>query len=177
MGRHLVAWRCLVLAWCTAWAVAAVAPERTVDIFAWPLSAATAEAVATVAFNATAATVQSASPPTIPPRDGTDGDPDDRLIRVGFYHPSGAWSGVATTAANWAAGKDQTLLLHVNAQGELYHVGFTAGDAGARGSPRGIRAEVVQVRPGPAPHLNRPVVVQPDGSVPEKEPEKTFLQK
>ncbi|KAI9717347.1 MAG: hypothetical protein M1828_007235 [Chrysothrix sp. TS-e1954] len=31
--------------------------------------------------------------------------------------------------------------------------------------------------PGPTPHLNKPVVLSPDGKAPEAEPEKSFIQK
>jgi len=146
--------------------------ERTVDIFAWPASAAKSELLAKVAFNSTAATVKIYARPTIPS--------GDDLVRVGFYHPSGSWSGIATAASNFAK-TDKKLELHINSSGELYHVGFKAGDLGSnsRESEKrdGLRVEVLRVNPGPTPHLNKPVVMNPDGSTPEKEPEKTFLQK
>ncbi len=37
--------------------------------------------------------------------------------------------------------------------------------------------ELVKSRPGVEPKLNRPVVLDAEGKIPEKEPEKTFLQK
>lgn len=151
---------------------AAFQNERTVDIFAWPASAAKAELLAKIAFNSTTATVKSYTKPNIPS--------SDDLVRVGFYHPSGSWSGTATAASNFAK-EDKKLELHINSNGELYHVGFKAGDLGssskASDKKDGLAVEVLKVKPGPTPHLNRPVVMNPDGTAPEKEPEKTFLQK
>ena len=40
-----------------------------------------------------------------------------------------------------------------------------------------LLVEIVHPTPGPSPVLNKPVVVDPDGKVEGKEPEKTFLQK
>ncbi|KAF2771527.1 hypothetical protein EJ03DRAFT_30806 [Teratosphaeria nubilosa] len=126
--------------------VFAAEPERSVDIFAWPLSSPKSSTLAKITFNSTSATVKSVSNPSIPSHED--------VVRVGFYHPSGSWSGIATSASNFHDGKDKTLQLHVNSDGELYHV-----------------------KPGPTPRLNKPVVLSPDGKAPEKEPEKTFLQK
>lgn len=36
---------------------------------------------------------------------------------------------------------------------------------------------VLNPTPGPQPHLNKPIVLTPDGRVPVKEVEKSFLQK
>ncbi|KAH9840359.1 hypothetical protein Tdes44962_MAKER07954 [Teratosphaeria destructans] len=153
--------------------VFAAEPERSVDIFAWPLSSPKSSTLAKITFNSTAATVKSVSNPSIPPH--------DNVVRVGFYHPSGSWSGIATSASNFQNGKDKTLQLHVNSDGELYHVGFKASNYGtsskSSNKKEGLSVEVVKVRPGPTPRLNKPVVLSPDGKAPETEPEKTFFQK
>jgi hypothetical protein len=162
----------LLLAFICSLALAAE-QERTVDIFAWPLSAPKSASLAKVSFNSTSATVKTYNPPSVLATDD--------VVRVGFYHPSGPWSGVATSARNFAEGKDKKIQLHVNSEGELVHVGFTASDYGTSSKTShkmdDLSVEVVRVRPGPTPRLNKPVVVNADGSVPEKEPEKTFLQK
>ncbi|KAK3075875.1 hypothetical protein LTR53_000449 [Teratosphaeriaceae sp. CCFEE 6253] len=151
---------------------AALEAEQTVGIYAWPLSEPPA-IIARVTHNSTAATVNSYTNPKIPP--GED------IVRVGIYHPSGAWSGVATAASNFAPEKDKKLQLHLNNEGKLYHIGFGASHPGSSSATSnktgGLSVEVVKIRPGPTPHLNKPVVVNPDGSVPQKEPEKSFLQK
>lgn len=154
----------------------AVERQRTVDIFAWPLSASTSSLLAKVSYNSSAATLdsyKSFSPSRY-----------DEVVRVGFHHASsGSWSGISTSASNFANGKDRTLQLHVNTDGELYHVGFKASAvSGSHGktkdSKKGdLTVEVVPVKKGPAPQLNKPVVVNPDGSLPEKVEEKSFFQK
>ncbi|KAK1824658.1 hypothetical protein LTR12_000983 [Friedmanniomyces endolithicus] len=153
---------------------AALETEHTVDILAWPLSAPKGATLAKITYNSTAATVKSYTQPKIPS--------DDDIVRIGYYHPSGSWSGVATAASNFAPEKHKKLLLHLNSDGELYHVGFRASDYGSSSSAAsntkdGMSVELIKVRPGPTPHLNKPVVVNADGTVPLKEPEKSFLQK
>ncbi|KAK0258124.1 hypothetical protein LTR91_017412 [Friedmanniomyces endolithicus] len=152
---------------------AALETEHTVDILAWPLSAPKRAILAKITYNSTAATVKSYTQPTI--------SSSDDIVRIGYYHPSGSWSGIATAASNFAPEKSKKLLLHLNSDGKLYHVGFRASDYGtssaASNTKDGLSVELVKVRPGPTPHLNKPVVVNADGSVPSKEPEKSFLQK
>ena len=159
----------LALTFFTSLAVAAE-QQRSIDIFAWPLSATKPQTLAKVFFNSTDASIQSHSAPTIPK--------DDEIVRVGFYHPSGQWSGVATSASNFAPEKSQKVQLHVRPNGELYHVGFKASSAvtvAKKGDS--LTVEVVKIKPGPTPQLNKPIVVSEDGTVEGKEPEKTFLQK
>ncbi|KAF2165655.1 hypothetical protein M409DRAFT_23945 [Zasmidium cellare ATCC 36951] len=147
--------------------------ERNVDIFAWPLSASKPQTLAKVSFTAHNASIKSFNSPSIP---GTDD-----IVRVGFYHPSGSWSGIATAASNFATEKSKKLQLHVKGNGELYQVGFKAGDETpkTKGSKakENLLVEVVKIKPGPVPQLNKPVVVNEDGTTGDKEPEKTFLQK
>ncbi|KAF7712932.1 Uncharacterized protein PECH_002336 [Penicillium ucsense] len=50
--------------------------------------------------------------------------------------------------------------------------GESRGDAAAR-----VRVQLIKSEAGVQPHLNRPVVVGPDGQNPEEVPEKTLMQK
>lgn len=147
--------------------------ERTVDIFAWPLSAPKSQTLARISYNSTIATVKSYTAPKI--------SSSDDIVRVGFYHDSGSWSGIATAASNLAAEKDKKLQLLLNTNGDLYHVGFKASDLGSHSrSGKGtteLGVEVVKMQKGPTPHLNKPVVLNAEGKVDEKEPEKSFFQK
>ena len=163
----------LVVAFFTSLAFSAQ-QEQTVDIFAWPLSASKSQQLAKISYTSTNATVKSYSAPKIPP--------GDDVVRVGFHHPSGSsWSGVATSASNFAPTLDMKLQLHLNAAGQLYHVGFKASEQGGHSKSGqkkdGLDVEVVRMRKGPAPHLNKPVVLNPDGKVDDKPEEKSFLQK
>ncbi|KAK4495980.1 hypothetical protein PRZ48_013248 [Zasmidium cellare] len=147
--------------------------ERNVDILAWPLSASKPQTLAKVSFTANNASIKSFNSPSIPGA--------DEIVRVGFYHPSGSWSGIATAASNFATEKSKKLQLHVKSDGELYQVGFKAGDevpkAKGSKSKENLLVEVVKIKPGPVPQLNKPVVVNEDGTTGDKEPEKSFLQK
>lgn len=148
--------------------------ERTIDIFAWPLSDSKSQTLAKVSYTSTNATIKSHSAPEIPT--GED------VVRIGFYHSSGSWSGVATAAENFNPGKEKKLLLNVNTAGEVYHVGFKAHDVVTNGK-KGVQpqdemaVEIVKMARGPSPVLNKPVVLNAEGKLDEKEPEKTFLQK
>jgi len=152
--------------------------DRTVDIFAWPLSATKSQSLARISYNSTTATLKSyTGPPSIPA--------DDEIVRIGFYHTgsSDSWSGIATSASNFADGKDKKLQLLLNAEGEVYHVGFLAlgsglGTSSKGGSKKdGMSVEVVPMKAGPVVHLNKPVVLNAEGKLDDKEPEKSFLQK
>ena len=170
----------LLLTFLTSLALAAQS-ERSVTIEAWPLSASKSQSLAKISYTPTNATVKSYSAPTIPEHDD--------IVRIGFHHPSsGSWSGVATAASNFKPGKDKKVQLHVNAAGEVYHVGFVASEV-PRSSKSGkakkgqddgedvLGVEVVRVKQGEPPHLNKPVVLDAEGKLPQKEAEKSFLQK
>nr|POF13069.1 hypothetical protein CFP56_10217 [Quercus suber] len=151
----------------------AIEAERKVDVFAWPLSSPKSQTLARISYNLTTATVHSYNAPKIPA--------GDDIVRVGFYHASGSWSGIATSASNFAESKDKKLQLLLNDDGEVYHVGFRAEDfpTSSKSSNKkdGLSVELVKIMPGSVPVLNKPVVLSADGNVEQKEPEKTFLQK
>jgi len=147
--------------------------ERDVDVFAWPLSASKPQTLAKITYTSTNASIKSFSAPSIPS--------SEDVVRIGFYHPSGSWSGIATSSSNFAPEKNKKLQLHVKPNGELYHLGFKTAEPVSQGkgvsTKDGLTVEVKKIAPGPVPQLNKPVVVTADGSTDQKEPEKTFLQK
>ncbi|KAK3705455.1 hypothetical protein LTR37_013272 [Vermiconidia calcicola] len=162
----------IFLAFFTSLAISAQT-ERTIDIFAWPLSDSKSQTLAKISYNSTHATVKNYTKPKLPP--------GDEIVRIGFHHLGGSWSGVSTAASNFAPSRDKKVQLHLNTQGQLYHVGFKASNI-ASSSKTGqgnddLGVEVIQMQKGPTPHLNKPVVLSADGLVPEKEEQKTFLQK
>lgn len=156
---------------------AAAEAQKSIDIFAWPLSASKSQTFASVSYNSTTATLRSHTRPSIPE--------SDEIVRVGFHHPStGKWSGIATSASNFAQSKDQKLQLLLNDEGEVYHIGFKVAEVDKASSGSGkeskkdeLSVEVVPMRAGPQVFLNKPVVVNPDGKVGGEEEQKTFLQK
>ncbi|KAF2725015.1 hypothetical protein K431DRAFT_291198 [Polychaeton citri CBS 116435] len=162
----------------------ALEQDRSISIFAWPQASSSPQTLATIAYNSTAAKVSQYTAPRL--------SDSDSIVRIGFHHRDGAdeggYSAIATSASNLAK-KYKTLLLHLNSEGEVYHVGFRARDASPSGASEdsngvaaekdGLNVEVVKIQPGPVVHLNRPVVVSRDGAKPGEavEPEKTFFQK
>ncbi|KAI7120851.1 hypothetical protein KC343_g18032 [Hortaea werneckii] len=154
----------------------AVEQQRTVDIFAWPLNPPQSTLLAKISYNSTVATVDSYQP-FAPPAPAVP-------VSVGFKHWHGAvWSCVSTDASNFAAGKDKKLQLHLDQNGDLFHLGFKASDVGGshgktKESKKGdLSVEIVPVNKGPSPALNKPIVVNQDGSMPDKVEEKSFFQK
>lgn len=150
-----------------------VQADRHVDVFAWPLSSTESQSLARISYDSSNATVAKYTPLTT--------RIDDEVVRVGFYHGSGSWSGVATAASNFAPGKDKKVQLYINNENELYHIGFKASDqpsSSKTGTPKDdLGVEVVRLQKGQMPYLNKPVVLSADGKAEPAEEEKTFLQK
>lgn len=156
--------------------VAATQPDKQIDIFAWPLSAPKSQTLAKLSYNSESetATVLSYKAPALPSA--------DEIVRIGFNHPTtGRWSGIATAASNFADGKDKKLQLLLNEQGDVYHVGFKTSEwpSSSKGGSKkdDMTVEVVPMKTGSTIHLNKPVVLNAEGKLDNKEEEKTFLQK
>jgi len=99
----------------------------------------------------------------------------DHLLRVGLSDAkSGSWRGIVTSAASFADQYHKKFVIHVDEKGEPYHLGFGTS---AKGSGNDVEVEIVKRNPGPKPVLNKPIVLNAEGKLDSKEPEKTFLQK
>ena len=100
---------------------------------------------------------------------------DDHLLRVGLTDPkTGSWRGIVTSAASFAEQYHKKFIVHVDEKGEPYHVGFGTT---AKGEGKEVEVEIVKRNSGPKPALNKPIVLNAEGKLESKEPEKTFLQK
>lgn len=100
---------------------------------------------------------------------------EDQFLRVGLTDPkTGSWRGIVTSAASFADQYHKKFIVHVDEKGEPYHVGFGTS---AKGSGQEVEVEIVKRSPGPKPVLNKPIVLNAEGKLETKEPEKTFLQK
>jgi hypothetical protein len=100
---------------------------------------------------------------------------DDHLLRVGLTDPkSGSWRGIVTSASSFADQYHKKFIVHVDEKGEPFHVGFGTS---AKGVGKEVEVEIVKRSPGPKPVLNKPIVLNAEGKLDSKEPEKTFLQK
>ena len=157
---------------------AAEATTSTVTVYAWPLAAPSPTSFATIAFSASQtkpiAEVNSLHLPPIPPS-------TDEIVRIGLYDPSTKqWRGTATAASSFAPGLARKLTIHVDEDGHAYHASLSAFELqGTSKKKDELQVEVIRPRPGPQPILNKPVVLNADGKVPqaEEKDQKTFLQK
>lgn len=99
----------------------------------------------------------------------------DHLLRIGLTDPkSGSWRGIVTSAAGFADQYHKKFVIHVDEKGEPFHVGFGTS---AKGAGEDVEVEIVKRGPGPKPVLNKPIVLNAEGKLETKEPEKSFLQK
>ncbi|KAJ5222571.1 uncharacterized protein N7469_008811 [Penicillium citrinum] len=141
------------------------------DIFYWPVGAPQPSVLARVAYDPATLTSNVISYNT--PKTGSDST--DNLIRIGFYTstPSNSkqWVGSLVSLSALTDKNQPTLRLHLGPANEVYHVDLAASDKGHSG------VELVLSQPGAQPHLNRPVVVRPDGGEADVVEEKTFFQK
>jgi hypothetical protein len=162
------------------------AQTRSATIQAWPLSAAQAQPLAQVSYDPISkqASVNNFNPPK-----GASSSGD--LIRVGIYDNSDSkWRGVVTSATSFDPKYQQKLLLHLDEEGNVWHVAISATvkPAAAKGKmvngkrqpsevvPQ-VVVELLSPIPAPSPVLNKPVVLSPEGKVEGQVVEKTFLQK
>jgi hypothetical protein len=100
----------------------------------------------------------------------------DHLLRVGLSDAkTGSWRGIVTSAASFADHFHKKFVIHVDDKGEPYHVGFGTSAKGSGGDE--VEVEIVKRNPGPKPVLNKPIVLNAEGKLDDKEPEKSFLQK
>lgn len=153
---------------------AAAQTDRQIDIFAWPLSASKSQSLAKLSYNTEQATVLSYKAPALPA--------GEEIVRIGFHHPStGSWSGIATSAVNFAEGRDKKIQLLLNEQGDVYHVGFKTSDwpSSSKGGSKKdeMSVEVVPMKPASTIQLNKPIVLNAEGKLTGQPEEKTFLQK
>jgi hypothetical protein len=99
----------------------------------------------------------------------------DHLLRVGLSDPkTGSWRGIVTSAASFADQYHKKFIIHVDEKGEPYHVGFGTS---AKKEGEEVEIEIVKRSSGPQPVLNKPIVLNAEGKIDSKEPEKGFLQK
>ncbi|KAH7088524.1 hypothetical protein FB567DRAFT_560109 [Paraphoma chrysanthemicola] len=99
----------------------------------------------------------------------------NHLLRIGLPDPkTGSWRGIVTSAASFEEQYHKKFVIHVDEKGEPYHVGFGTS---AKGSGDAVEVEIAKRSPGPKPVLNKPIVLNADGKIDSKEPEKSFLQK
>ncbi|KAI9793144.1 MAG: hypothetical protein M1833_000829 [Piccolia ochrophora] len=161
----------------------AATPTRTLSVHQWPLGAPSPTPLLNVVYSPTTlnATVESYRPPRL--------SKNHQLVRVGHLsEPRNfeSWTGVLTKAEAFEEGYTQQVELLLGEHGDdVIHVGFRAGripselwkrKTNGKGA-QSIEVKVTRPKKGPVPELDRPIVVNAEGKVPETEPEKTMLQR
>ncbi|KAI9695252.1 MAG: hypothetical protein M1820_008771 [Bogoriella megaspora] len=166
--------------------VLAEADQKSITVYAYPTSASKPHPLAEISYNpqSLSATAKNYRSPAL--------NSPEELVRVGLLDSkTSEWTGIVAAGSNFAEGHSRTLVLHLDVDGRPFHVSFSAApsledqskaSAGGKAKKKTNKSEAlnVVVKPmaqGPQPHLNRPVVLNAEGKVDEKEPEKTFLQK
>lgn len=159
-------------------------PE-TADVLYWPISSTQPSILSRVSYDPS--TLESSLSSYNPPTSGEGGEEEKGLVRVGLFvsTPSNPkqWVGSLTSMADLMRKKDNgykpTLRLHLGPSGKVYYASWSLSSLPLKRetSMAAANVEIVPSEPGPSPVLNRPVVVKPDGGMPEDIPEKTFFQK
>ena len=148
-------------------------PEKAVNVLLWPSLGHSPQSFATVSYTSTNATIKQQSKFKIPS--------GSNVVNLGFKNPSGEPSMIATAASNLDPETPKTLLIHLNSENEVFHIGLKTANLPTNGKSAKVqdllKAEVVRMQRGQGPQLNKPVVLDPEGKLPDKEPEKSFLQK
>ncbi|KAI9721099.1 MAG: hypothetical protein M1812_002580 [Candelaria pacifica] len=153
-------------------------PDHSVKLYYWPLSKPSPSPLAQIRYSTVAqvSIVDKYSPPS--PKSFSA---DEDVIRIGLYDPATkAWSGVVTSTSSFKDGYQGAVILHLDNKGEVWHVDYRAFPRGKEAD--GKKAEQLEVKtvsptPGPQPHLNVPVVLDPEGKLPDETVEKPLWQR
>jgi len=164
--------------------------QQSVTIYAWPLTASKPQELAQITYGGSNAASQASISRYNAPKSPSGAEPVQDLVRIGLYDPiTKDWHGIVTSAQNFDLNYQQKISLHLDLDHNPWHVGFssypkpsTTQKVLRKGQEREVVpqavAEVILPTPAPTPHLNRPVVLSPDGKVEtEEKDQKTFLQK
>ncbi|OGE54990.1 hypothetical protein PENARI_c005G11619 [Penicillium arizonense] len=149
------------------------ASSPATDILYWPVGSTQPSVLAHVTYDP--ASMKSDVLSYTPPK-----NEDDGLVRVGLYTTTATnnkqWVGSLVSLSSLTGSEQPTFRLHLGPANEVYHVSLAASSA-AQGSAAGAQVDLVSNELGVQPHLNRPVVVNPDGGNAEEPVEKSLLQR
>ncbi|KAF8453635.1 hypothetical protein BGX38DRAFT_1176316 [Terfezia claveryi] len=111
-----------------------------------------------------------------------DGGSGDGLVRVGVRLEGGGEGWVGVVVAGDALNKQKfspVVTIRVDPEGRVWGVEFAGSTDTSNKQSQPPKVIVLShgADQGPKPILNKPIVVGADGKIPEKEVEKTFLQK
>ncbi|CRG91489.1 hypothetical protein PISL3812_08538 [Talaromyces islandicus] len=150
------------------------------DILYWPIASSSQPSLlAKVEYDSKTleTNVLSYTPPVADNNDDKNGQQQD-LVRVGFFVDTPAspkqWVGSLISRSALTTQQRQKLHLYLGPTSEQpYHVSLSPH---FNQSTDALDVDLVFSKPGPQPELNKPVVVNPDGTNPEVV-EKTLFQK
>lgn len=156
-----------------SFALSSYSPQ--LEILYWPVSSREPSVLAHISYDPASlkSDLINYSPPA---------DLSQNPVRVGFYVTTPTnqqhWVGTIAASSSLRGGDIQKprLRLHISPSNEIYHVSLSSATASISSSDN-LLLELVTDESGPRPHLNRPIVVGPDGKKPQEEPEKTLFQK
>lgn len=149
------------------------ASSPATDILYWPVGSAQPSVLARVSYDPTSmkSDVLSYTPPK---------NQDGGLVRIGLYTTTPTntkqWVGSLVSLSALTGNEQPTIRLHLGPANEVYHVSLAASSA-AQSSATGLQVDLAANEVGVQPHLNRPVVVNPDGGNAEEPEEKSLLQR
>ncbi|KAF9892386.1 hypothetical protein FE257_002163 [Aspergillus nanangensis] len=152
----------------------------TTDVLYWPVTSPEPTILARISYDSVSLehNLLSYSPPKT-----TEKDSQDQVVRIGLYTSTATntkqWVGSLTSLSSLREDLAPILQLYLGPSNEVYHVSVMTSSV-STSSPSNVAnpsIELVSSKAGPRPHLNRPVVVGPDGTNPDEPAEKTFLQK
>lgn len=172
---YAVSW--LVLALCAITDAQPSAATHSVTVHLWSLDAASPQELADISYNPSTltTTINKYNPPT-------KSTIAEDLVRIGLYDAAtSSWRGVVTSPESFDKKYQQKLALHIDEDGEVWHVAISTylkpvAQEQAERMPQ-LVVEVVKPTPGAVPFLNRPILLNAEGKIDEKEPEKTLFQK
>lgn len=180
-------WTFLLLLYCLVSTILAIdsSTSRTVTIYAWPLTAPSPLPYLEISYDSKSSDTAVIKSHSLKSTEKDENDENDQLIRIGLWEKdSKTWRGAVTARSTLDDSFSRKVLLHMNRQGEVWHVGlrrsgFKTEQQGKKNkeSKPEIEVELVRPRSVPAPVMNEPVVLDERGRMPEKEPEKSFLQR
>ncbi|EEP77741.1 predicted protein [Uncinocarpus reesii 1704] len=152
--------------------------SQTIDIFYWPLSAASPAQPSKLAeISYDPITLQSSVRSYTPP---SPTQSNNELLRVGLFTDQTRkhWVG---SLSSFSVFSNSTIIpslsLYLSPENEVYNVAVSPAALGTGGKNQKLNVEFVGSTPAPTPHLNRPIVVRQDGEEVEQVGEKSLLQK
>jgi hypothetical protein len=159
---------------------------NSADIYAWPVASSRPSLLARVAYDPKTQDTNVLSYDDAPLKSDKGNDEGDELVRIGFFVAtptnSKQWVGSLVSRASLVGERDGNAYkpqfqLHLSPADDIYHISLSSSSAASRKASDIPDAVLVYPAVGASPELNKPVVVNPDGSNSEEVVEKTLFQK